>query len=161
MRLFTLLVSVVFAAVGIWMIVSGESSGWYLTGLFGLCLLVALFEPWFPKARVACEYRLVITQEEVACEHPQRDRESIRWADVSRIWFVTTSAGPRLPDQWLLLEGESGGCSFPTEASGFAGIWDELAQRFPGFDYQPLIRGGTDDARHLCWERQRLAGRRT
>lgn len=75
-----------------------------------------------------------------------------------RIWYVTTPDGPWLPDQWMLLEGENGGCSFPTEASGFDGIWDQLKQRFLGFDYQPLIRGGTDDAKHLCWERQRPTG---
>ena len=68
---------------------------------------------------------------------------------------MTTSDGPWLPDQWILLEGADGGCSFPTEAIGFDGIWEELTQRFVGFDYGPLIRGGTDDARHLCWERTR------
>ena len=35
-------------------------------------------------------------------------------------------------------------------------VWNELKQRFPGFDYGPIIRGGTVDARHLCWERGRL-----
>ncbi len=161
MRLFTLLVSALFAAGGIGMIVSGDSSGWFVAGFFGLCLLVALFEPWLPKPHVACEYRLVITNDEVACEHPKRPRESIRWEDVNRIWYVTTSDGPRLPDEWILLEGEHGGCSFPTEAIGFEGIWDAVKHRFPGFDYDPLIRGGTDDAKHLCWERQRLTSRGT
>jgi len=37
-------------------------------------------------------------------------------------------------------------------------VWDELEERFLGFDYGPLIRGGTDDAKHLCWERQRGTG---
>ena len=60
-----------------------------------------------------------------------------------RIWYVTTSDGPWLPDEWILLEGENGGCSFPTEALGFDGIWGEVKQRFAGFDYKPLIRGGT------------------
>lgn len=156
MRLFTLLVSVVFSAGGIWMIASGNSFGWFVAGFFGLCLLVAIFEPWFPKPHVSCDYRLLITNVEIACEHPKRKRESIRWEDVNRIWYVTTSDGPRFPDEWILLEGEHGGCSFPTEATGFDGIWDELKQRFPGFDYKPLIRGGTEDAKHLCWERQRL-----
>jgi hypothetical protein len=32
-------------------------------------------------------------------------------------------------------------------------MWDELKQRFPGFDYKPIIQGGTTEARHLCWER--------
>ncbi len=156
MRFFTLLVSAVFVAVGTWMIASGEPFGWLVAGFFALCLLVAIFEPRFPKPRASCEYRLLITEDGVACEHPKRARESIRWADVRRIWYVTTSDGPWLPDEWMLLEGEQGGCSFPTEASGFDGIWDELKQRFPGFDYQPLIRGGTDDARHLCWDRPGL-----
>jgi hypothetical protein len=118
MRLFTLVMSTVLAAGGAWMIVSSHSSGWLVAGFFGLCLLVAIFEPWFPKPQVSCEYQLVITRDEIA------------WEDVNRIWYVTTSDGPWLPDQWILLEGENGGCSFPTEALGFDGIWDELKRRF-------------------------------
>ena len=72
---------------------------------------------------------------------------------------MTTSDGPRVPDEWLLLEGEHGGCSFPTEARGFDGIWEVLTQRFAGFDYEPIIRGETNDAKHLCWERQQQASR--
>jgi hypothetical protein len=153
MRLFSLLVSAVFLAGGIWMGATGDSLGWLVAGFFGLCLAVAIFEPWLAKFRSTGAYRLLITPDEVACEHPKRKRESIRWEEVRQIWYVTTSAGPWLPDEWLLLDGEHGGCSFPTEAEGFSGIWDVLEQRFPGFDYGPLIRGGTHDARHLCWER--------
>ena len=152
-RLSLLLVSALFTAGGVWMGNSGESFGWLVAGFFGLCLLVATFEPWFPKRDVSCDFRLVMTEEEIACEHPRRKRESIRWEDVNRIWYVTTSAGPWLPDEWLFFIGESGGCSFPTEAIGIDGIWDELKQRFAGFNYEPIIRGGTDDAKHLCWER--------
>ena len=154
MRLFTLIVSALFVAIGVMAIASGNSDGWLIAGFFGLCLLVAIFEPWFSKRWVTCDYRLVMTKVEVACEHPRRQRESIRWEDVNRIWYVTTSDGPRLPDEWLILEGENGGCSFPTEAIGFQGIWDELKQRFDEFDYKPIIQGGTNDAKHLCWERK-------
>jgi hypothetical protein len=161
MRLFTLLGSALFCAGGVGIIVSGNSTGWFVAGFFGFCLLVAVFEPWLPKPKVTCDYRLLITKEEVACEHPKRPRESIRWDDVNRIWYVTTSDGPWLPDQWILLEEEHEGCSFPTEATGFDGMWDELKQRFADFDYEPLIRGETDDARHLCWERQGLSNRST
>ena len=152
-RVFLLLVSALFTAGGVWMIVSGDSSGWFIAGFFGLCLLVAIFEPWFPKSQVTCDFRLVITKDDIACEHPKRKRESIRWQDVDRIWYVTTSTGPWLPDEWLFFIGESGGCSFPTEAIGIDGIWDELKQRFAGFDYGPIIRGGTDDVKYLCWQR--------
>src|SRR5207248_1929289 len=65
MRLFSILVSALFTAGGVWMIASGNSSGWGVAGFFGVCLLVAVFEPWFPKPKVTCEYRLVITQDEV------------------------------------------------------------------------------------------------
>jgi hypothetical protein len=153
MRLFTAVVSAVFVAIGVLMIADGRSLGWLVAVFFALCLLVAGFEPWLPKPNVECEYRLAITNDDVACEHRNRSREAIRWENVERIWLVTTSDGPRLPDHWLLLEGEVGGCSVPTEAVGFDAIWDEL-KRFAGFDYGPLIRGGTDDARYLCWDRQ-------
>ena len=155
MRWFTLVVSAIFVAIGVTAIASGNSDGWLIAGFFGLCLLVAIFEPWFSKRWVICDYRLVLTKDEVACEHPKRLRESIRWEDVNRIWYVTTSDDSRLADEWLLLEGERGGCSFPTEAKGFDGIWDELKQRFAGFDYVPLIHGGTNESKHLCWERLR------
>ena len=155
MRWFTLVVSAIFIVIGLSAIGSGNSDGWLIAGFFGLCLLVAFFEPWFSKPWVTCDYRLVMTDDEIVCEHPRRQRESIRWDDVKRIWYMTTSDGPRLPDEWLLLEGEHGGCSFPTEAKGFDGIWDELKQGFNGFDYGPLIQGGSDEAKHLCWERNR------
>jgi hypothetical protein len=35
-RLFTLLVSTLFTAGGLWMAASGESFGWYVAGFFGL-----------------------------------------------------------------------------------------------------------------------------
>jgi hypothetical protein len=154
MRLFTLVVSAVFVVIGVLMIADGRSPGWLVVGFFALCLLVAIFEPWLPKPNAECEYRLVITTDEVACEHPKRKREVLRWENVERIWLVITSDGPWRPDHWLLLEGEHRGCSVPTEAIGFDGIWDELKRRFAGFDYGPLILGGTDDARYLCWDRQ-------
>ena len=153
MRVFTMVGSAVFVALGIALIFSGESFGWLLAGFFGLCLLIAIYEPRLPRLEPQCEYRLLITPEGIACEHPVRKREAIRWEDVIRIWYVTTSDGPRLPDEWLLLDAEHGGCSFPMEVKNMKAVWDELEQRFPGFDYGPIIRGGTVDARHLCWER--------
>lgn len=157
MRWFTLVASAIFVAIGVSAIASGNSDGYLIAGFFGLCLLIAVFEPWFPRPWAACEYRLLIGADEIACEHPRRQREWILWKDVNRIWYLTTSDGPRLPDEWLLLEGENGGCSFPTEAIGFQRIWDELNQRFAGFDYKPIIQGGTEDAGHLCWERTQIS----
>src|SRR4029453_14377644 len=116
MRLFTLVVSAVFVGIGVLMIADGRSPGWLVAGFFGLCLLVAVFEPWLSKPKVECEYRLGITPAGGAWAHPKRAREGVRWEAVERIWLVTTSDGPWRPDQWLLLEGGHGGCSVPNEA---------------------------------------------
>jgi len=153
-RLFTAVTSAFFTAGGVWMARSGDKFGWYIAIFFGFCFLVAVVTPWLPKP-APMVYKLVITEEEIVCEHPMRKRESIRWADVDRIWYITTSDGPFAPDEWLVLDGAKGGCSFPTEADGFKQIWDELKRRFDGFDYRPMIQGGTDDAKHLCWERRK------
>lgn len=59
-------------------------------------------------------YTLTITPNEIACEHPKRDRESIKWDAVTEIRLVTTSEGPRYPDVWLLFVGDLGGCSVPS-----------------------------------------------
>ena len=151
-------VSTVFILIGVTMIRDGDRTGWWMTGFFGLCLLVAMFEHRLPTPWLDPEYRVVTMPEGIACEHPRRKREAIAWTGVEKVWYVTTSAGPRLPDQWILLEGKEGGCSFPTEAKGFEAFMDVVEAKFPGFDFGPMIRGGTDDARHLCWERGR-AGR--
>lgn len=97
-------------------------------------------------------YRLTITAQELVCEHPKRKRESVRWDEVDRVWFVTTSDGPWLCDNWLLFEAKSGFCSVPTEAQGFDKIYPEL-KRFVGLDYQPMALGGTDEAKHLVWKK--------
>jgi hypothetical protein len=161
-RRFTLYGLALLTAAGVGMELAGYPFGSFVAGFFGLCLFFALVAPLYfklvflvpiPQPRVSCGYRLSMTEDEVACEHRKRSREAIRWHDVNRIWYVTTSDGPWLPDAWFLLEGEQGGCSFPTEAAGIEDFWDQLKQRFPNFDYEPVIRGGTDDARDLCWER--------
>lgn len=53
-----ILLSAVFVAFGMWLIVSGGSSGWSIaaTGFFGLCLLVAILDPWLPKPPVSDKY---------------------------------------------------------------------------------------------------------
>lgn len=161
MRVFTLIVSALFVVIGVWGILDGDSEGWSIAGFFAACLLVAILDPWLPKPWVFCGYRLSITEDEVACVGPRSRRKSIRWGDVIRIWYVTTSWGPWAPDEWLLFEGAGGGCSFPTEAEGMDGVWDKLKKHFAGFDYGPLVRGGTVDTRHLCWQRQGLTRPRT
>jgi len=156
MRLLTFVVSAVFVIIGFSMISSGTPYGWSVTGFFGCCLFVAIFEPWLPKPYLDSAYRLVITENEIACIHPRRKREAIAWPDVTRIWCVNMPDDLRSPDQWLLFEGVDGGCSVPTDAVGFASIWGELTRRFVGFDYKPLLRMDGPPAKHLCWASERV-----
>jgi hypothetical protein len=153
MRIFTMISSTILVIVGVAMIAEGDRLGWLVTSFFAVCFGVGAFEPTFSRLRAGSGYRLVITEDGIACEHRRRKRESIRWEDVNRIWYVTTSEGPRLPDEWILLEGDPGGCSFPTEVPEIGRFWEELARRFTGFDYGPVTRGTLESARHLCWER--------
>ncbi len=155
MRLFVLITSAVFVAIGIDAIASGRADAYSMTGFFGFCFLVALIEPWLPKPWLESEFSVLIGADEITCLFRRRPRETVRWADVIRVWYVTTSHGPHSPDEWIVLEAEASGCSFPTEAKNFKAIWPELERRFPGFDFAPIIEGGTTDAKHLCWERDR------
>jgi len=158
MRIFTIVVSAIFIVIGVVAILDGDRTGWWVAGFFALCLLVGLFEHRLPRPWLRPEFRLVLTPEEVACEHRKRPREAIRWQDVVKIWCVPTGGGLYDPDAWILLEGERGGCSFPTDAEGIGGVWCELETRYPGFDFKPIIAGPALTARQLCWERKPGAG---
>jgi hypothetical protein len=112
-------------------------------------------------------FAVVITADGLACEHPRRKRETIQWHDIQRIWFVTTSDGPCIPrqtpgvvipseitldDHWLVFEGLTGECSVPTEARGFDALVKEIELRLPTFDFMPIMKGGTNEAKYLCWD---------
>ena len=154
MRFLAGIVSALFTMVGIMMIGSGDRTGWWVTGFFGSCMLVAIFEKWLPRPDLVSEFQLVITPDEIACEHRKRTREAIRWEEVERIWYVRTSDDPLFSDRWLVFERMGEGCSVPTDAQGFDRIWDELEQRFPGFDYAAFIHEPGEGEKRLCWERE-------
>ena len=64
----------------------------------------------------------------------------------------TTSDGPWLPDVWVLFVGEGGGCSVPTEAGNFDAAFGSL-KCFQEFDFGCFLKGGTNDALHICWKK--------
>lgn len=97
-------------------------------------------------------YTLVISEDGIACEHPKRKRESIRWDQITEIRLVTTDEGPFQPDVWYLFIGGTEGCSVPSEAKGFDLLWDEFKKRFPGLNYQAIIEAGTDNAQKTIWK---------
>lgn len=101
------------------------------------------------------QYNALMTEEGVACEHPRRPREFIRWDDIVEITIVTNSEGPFAADVWLLLIGKDGGCSISQGAPGFESLLFDRLGKWPGFDYEKVIAAMacTDDARFVCWRR--------
>jgi hypothetical protein len=90
MRLFTLLVSIVFVADGVWMIASGNSPGWLVAGFFGLCLLVAIFEPLFDRLTRLPKSNRFITFDSVGFRWTQRKWRTeqsvvIRWDEIQTV----------------------------------------------------------------------------
>jgi len=150
-----LILCLAFTAGGVAMAFSGDGLGWGVAIFFGLCTLVWVLQPFLPRREFSSEYRVTVTGDCVACEHPERKRESIRWGEIRCVSVVTTSDGPWRPDMWLLLEGEATGCSIPTDAKGFDALFDQLSARFPDFDFKPFIEacGSVDDRRYVCWQR--------
>lgn len=98
-------------------------------------------------------FTVIMTADELACEHPKRARESIRWDAIKEVRLVTTSEGPFLPDEWYVFMGDSGGCSIPSEARGFEALMTEFDTRFPGMDYEAIIKAGTSDAQKTIWKK--------
>jgi hypothetical protein len=108
-----------------------------------------LHEP-LPSHKLHSEFRAIVTGDGVACEHPHRPREFIRWTDVQQILLRRTDGGPWLADLWVLFVGESGGCSVPTEARNFDAVMRSF-ERFPKFDHSCFLRGDSNDTQYVCW----------
>jgi hypothetical protein len=98
-------------------------------------------------------YTVIISEDGIACEHPKRKRESIRWNQITEIRLVTTDEGPLQPDEWYLFLGNEIGCSVPSEAKGFDQLWDVFETRFPGLYYEEMIKAGTDNAQKTIWKK--------
>ncbi len=98
-------------------------------------------------------YTLILSEDEMVCEHPTRSKESIRWDKIDEIRLITTDEGPLLPDMWYVFIGESGGCSVPSEAKDFDLLWDEIKKRFDGFNYNAIIEAGTDNDQKVLWKK--------
>jgi hypothetical protein len=101
------------------------------------------------------QFIVIMTEEGVACEHPRRKREYVKWDEINEIGIVTTDEGPFAPDVWLLLIGDGKGVSIPQGAKGWEGLYDRVS-RFQGFDYESVIKASvsTENARFICWKRK-------
>lgn len=81
--------------------------------------------------------------------------ESVRWADLSMVMIKTMADEPVGNQVWMLVGGETSGCTFTSDAQGFNKVIERL-QQLPGFDPKVAIKAAacTDDNMFLCWQRQ-------
>lgn len=153
-RLIGIVASGTFAAIGVILIVADFWFGWVCAVFFGFCAVAILLDPWLPKRKPAKSHRVIITDDTIGCDYPGGEPESIRWEDVTRVVLATTSDGPWVPDMWLFFfSADDKECPIPAEAEGFDRLFDVLAAKLPGFDFEPFVTAGTDDAQYVCWER--------
>ncbi|MDR2951527.1 MAG: hypothetical protein LBV71_20245 [Prevotella sp.] len=99
-------------------------------------------------------YLVTITDEYVKVEHPRRATESICWEEINEIWLINTDDGPLLPDVFLALVGEKGGCLIPQGANGFDEVYD-IVSKYNGFNFENVIKSMAcaDNQRFILWGR--------
>lgn len=150
-------IGILFVCCGGGLIWNGYPSGWFVVIFFGTVLLVSLYDKVRKQEPSAKPYKVEISQDEIRSDYQNRSTGSVPWTEIERVWYVTTSDGPMLPDEWLFFEGRQSHCWVSTEAHGFDELWKVLESRFPGFDFKPIALGGTDDAKYLCWSKATTA----
>ena len=81
---------------------------------------------------------------------------TIAWHDVQCVAVETNSSGPWGADFWYLLEGHDCLCAYPLGATGEQEANAEFPNRFPGFNFEPLVMAvsWTSNARFVCWRRE-------
>lgn len=94
---------------------------------------------WLAKlADVSPPARVHFDDVEVRCERSDGTIEQVRWDEIRSIDILTTDAGPRRCDVFVVLHGRDRGCVVPQEAAGFHEFFRRL-QALPGFDNRAVI----------------------
>ncbi len=106
-------------------------------------------------ARFEEQFRVVVTDSGITCEHPSRGSQQIGWDEIEEIDIVTTDQGPWLPDVWLVLLGNTNRCLVPQIAVGYDALYERVS-KLEGFDYDAVIAAmaTTENAKFICWKRK-------
>lgn len=101
------------------------------------------------------DFTIMITDELVRVEHPQRKTEQISWNDIKEIWLVNTDTGPASIDIWLALVGDGSGCLVPHGTDGYNKVYD-IVSAYDGFDFEKVIESmsSTADERFVVWKKK-------
>jgi hypothetical protein len=81
--------------------------------------------------------------------------DDVRWADVTRVRIITTSAGPWVEDVYFVLESTEGkGCIVPHEAAVLTKLLEEMQARLAGVDDHKVIEamGSISKNSFVIWE---------
>ena len=108
-------------------------------------------KPAFP------EFRVVITDSGIGCEHSKREREFVEWDSVEEIQVIRISVNDPLwePDLWVVFIGSKEGCSIPVGAAEFTKVFDAF-ERFSGFDHGGILKAQSDIP-YVSWRRSKNA----
>jgi hypothetical protein len=150
-------VGILFVCGGGFLVWNGYPFGWLSVAFWGTGVLFFLYDKVGVKEPNVKPYKVEISQDEIASDYQNRRIGSVTWTEIERVWYVTTSDGPIIPDEWIVFEGCQSPCWVSTEATGFDELWKLLDSRFPGFDFKPIALGGTEDAKYLCWSKATTA----
>ena len=98
------------------------------------------------------QYNVIITDESIKVEHPKRQTELVLWEDLHTVFLINTDQGPQLPDVWLTLVGDIGGCIIPQGCKGFEDVY-EIVSKFKGFNFDNFIASmsSAENGEFLLW----------
>lgn len=69
-----------------------------------------------------------------------KGKDEVRWADVTRVRIITTSAGPWGEDVYFVIDSSDGkGCVVPHEAAVRTKLLEEMQARLAGVDDRKVI----------------------
>lgn len=120
-------------------------------------LLQSLIDSQQHPSRLDLERKHIVrvSDDSISCERPDGTIEQVAWADLQRVDFRTTSDGPLLPCQFLVLTGSASSFVIPCGATGADAMTDRL-QKLPHFDNNAVIEAAskTGESVQTCWRRK-------
>jgi hypothetical protein len=151
MHLIVILISALFALVGVAMVLRGARGGWVFTligAIPGIVAVISILLDWF-QASQEFRYKVEIVGNDVICRRSDGEFESVCWKDLKSV----SAFGAHLEGYTLLLSDSKSGCAVPDSADGIEKLLTRM-KSLPGFDYGGITAAAMSPEReeYLCWE---------
>lgn len=151
MHLIIILISALFALVGVAMILRGARGGWLFTLIGAIPGIVAVISLLLDRFQASQEfrYKVEIVGDDVVCRRSDGEFESVCWNDLKSV----SAFGAHLEGYTLLLTDSKSGCAVPDSAAGIEKLLTRM-KSLPGFDYGGITAAAMSPEReeYLCWE---------